>query len=228
MVPYTIQPLSDTSLLITFKHNHPDQLLNYIHHIARRLGEQRHPSIIDIVPAFETIMIEYNTSICTFDQMKNVVAPFLEGKNKFKATESIHHSIPICYDEQVALDLVELAHAKNMTPKEMIQLHLDTTYKVAIMGFLPGFPYLTGLDNRLHTPRKSTPRTHVPKGAVGIGGLYTGIYPLSSPGGWNIIGQTPIQLFNPSKAQPFLFQPGDTLSFYAISIEELEASDETD
>ncbi|MBM6616815.1 5-oxoprolinase subunit PxpB [Bacillus suaedaesalsae] len=224
MFPYNIQPLGDTSLLITYSHNQPDKLLNHIHDTARILYEIKHPAMIDVIPAFETIAIEYDVSLCTFKHMKKVVIPYLEEKRNSISIAPAHHRIPICYDEKVALDLIEMSHTHNLTPEEVIAIHQETTYKVALMGFLPGFPYLTGLDKRLQTPRKSTPRTYVSKGAVGIGGNYTGIYSLASPGGWNIIGQTPIQLFNLSNTKPFLFQPGDTLSFYAITLEELEAT----
>lgn len=224
MIPYHFHPLGDACLLITFSHHDQEELLSHIHCISNFLSEIKHPAIIDVVPAFETIAVYYDATLYSYEQIKKVIRPFLHQARDSYNTTPRNHQIPICYDTKVAIDLHEIAHLHNLTPEEVITVHKSSSYKVAIIGFLPGFPYLTGLDERLHTPRKTTPRTKVPKGSIGIGGNYTGIYSLASPGGWNIIGQTPVQLFNvANQQQPFLFQPGDTVTFYSISIEELEA-----
>jgi len=112
--------------------------------------------------------------------------------------------------------------SSKLSREEVIALHTQTTYTVYMMGFLPGFPYLGKLDERLATPRRPTPRFKVEKGTVGIGGHQTGVYPLDSPGGWNIIGKTPLDLFRPDREEPFLIQAGDRLEFYPIPILEYQ------
>jgi inhibitor of KinA len=128
--------------------------------------------------------------------------------------------IPVCYEAAFAPDLAELATEKNLTTDEVIRLHTNTVYRVYMIGFLPGFPYMGKVDGRMATPRRSSPRTSIPAGSVGIAGEQTGIYPLSSPGGWNIIGRTPIRLFDKDRPEPVLLQPGDAVQFYSITEDE--------
>ncbi|PDO09727.1 MAG: hypothetical protein BLM47_10925 [Candidatus Reconcilbacillus cellulovorans] len=135
--------------------------------------------------------------------------------------------VPVCYGGEFGPDLAELAERSGMTPEEAAALHSAAEYRVAMIGFLPGFPYLTGLPERLAAPRKETPRSRVPPGAVGIGGVYTGIYPVASPGGWRWIGRTPLSLFDPDRTPPFLLRVGDRVRFRPISEEEFRAAGES-
>ncbi len=126
--------------------------------------------------------------------------------------------IPVCYDDCFALDLDAISSEKNMTKKEIISRHSQQIYTVYFIGFLPGFLYLGGMDKLLITPRKQTPRLEVEKGAVAIGGHQTGVYPNASPGGWNIIGNSPINFFDVSKEMPCFAKAGDQIQFYPISL----------
>lgn len=126
--------------------------------------------------------------------------------------------IPVCYDE--ALDMERVMSHTGLSEKEIIALHSAPSYRVYMIGFLPGFPYLGGLDEKLMTPRLHTPRAKVPKGAVGIGGSQTGIYPIECPGGWNLIGKSPIEIYQPSREEPFFIRAGDCLKFVSISAAE--------
>jgi inhibitor of KinA len=130
--------------------------------------------------------------------------------------------IPVCYAKPFAPDLETLALQNQLTTEEVIQLHTAKVYRVYMIGFLPGFAYMGKVDHRIAAPRKSQPRTNIPAGSVGIAGEQTGIYPLVSPGGWNIIGQTPLKLFDAARPDPVLFQPGDRVHFYSISQNEFE------
>ncbi|MFK8046010.1 MAG: 5-oxoprolinase subunit PxpB [Crocinitomicaceae bacterium] len=129
------------------------------------------------------------------------------------------YTVPVCYDISFGLDLATLAQEKNLTIQEIIALHTSQIYKVYFTGFLPGFLYLGGLNPKLHASRLSKPRLEIPKGSVGIGGEQTGIYPQNSPGGWRIIGKTPLLLFNKDNKQPTLCQPGDEIQFESISLQ---------
>lgn len=130
------------------------------------------------------------------------------------------YTIPVCYDEELAWDLEALCKQHDISKTELIEYHTAPLYPIHFIGFLPGFPYLGGLDKRIATPRKKTPRTKIPAGAVGIAGAQTGIYPISSPGGWNLIGRTPVRLFDPNAKQPALLKPGNYVSFNSISVTE--------
>jgi inhibitor of KinA len=128
--------------------------------------------------------------------------------------------IPVCYGGEYGEDLEPLAREHGIPPSQVVELHTGPTYFVGMLGFAPGFPYLAGLDPRLVTPRRSTPRPRVPRGSVAIGGEHTGVYPVESPGGWHLIGRTPITLFDVSRDPPSLLQAGDQVRFVAIPPEE--------
>jgi inhibitor of KinA len=129
--------------------------------------------------------------------------------------------IPVCYSGKYALDIHDIAKEKKLTAPEIINLHTAKRYRVYMIGFLPGFAYMGEIDKRIAMPRKTQPRTKVEAGSVGIAGMQTGIYPFDSPGGWQIIGKTPVKLFDKEKSDPVLLQPGDEIEFYSITEDEL-------
>ncbi|HEX3420330.1 MAG TPA: 5-oxoprolinase subunit PxpB [Candidatus Udaeobacter sp.] len=131
--------------------------------------------------------------------------------------------IPVCYDSEFGFDLDRVAEHTQLSEREIVDIHTSGEYRVACIGFVPGFTFLAGLPKKLATPRRDAPRKEIPPGSVGIGGVQTGIYPLRSPGGWNLIGRTPLKLFDPSKNPPTLLQPGDRVRFRAITREEFIA-----
>jgi inhibitor of KinA len=148
----------------------------------------------------------------------------VDQKNKINTERKpTNWLIPVCYEAEFGLDSKIVAEHNNITIDQVIDLHTAKPYRIYFTGFLPGFLYLGGLPDKICTPRKKTPRLHIPGGAVAIGGSQTGIYPIESPGGWQIIGETPINLFDSSAANPAPFLPGDFIQFQAISKDELEA-----
>ena len=138
---------------------------------------------------------------------------------KVSTFQGRHIEIPVIYGGELGQDLCEIAKLHNTTPERIVKMHSDPIYTVYMIGFQPGFPYLGGLPECLHTPRRATPRTVVPAGSVGIGGAQTGIYPFSSPGGWQLIGHTKQALFDKNQAKPTLLQAGDTVKFVVEGIE---------
>jgi inhibitor of KinA len=143
----------------------------------------------------------------------------LEALLKSDSIEAVRHrphDIPVCYAPEYALDLDAVSRASECAPDEVVSRHAGVEYRVYMLGFLPGFPYLGLVDERIAVARRSTPRPYVPAGSVGIAGRQTGIYPIESPGGWQIIGRTPLRLFDPEAGTPPLLRPGDRVRFVPI------------
>jgi inhibitor of KinA len=156
------------------------------------------------------------------DDLEIAIADALRSKGSKKLSKTRTIDVPVCYDDEFALDLPEVAAHCRLPPDEVVRLHARAAYRVACVGFTPGFPYLSGLPDRLATPRRSTPRSAVPAGSVAIGGNQTGIYPHQSPGGWNIIGRTPLRLFDPRSDPPARLAIGDAVRFRVIAREEFD------
>ncbi|MBT7624604.1 MAG: 5-oxoprolinase subunit PxpB, partial [Flavobacteriaceae bacterium] len=170
----------------------------------------------------------YNSLLITYEENINPKSKISELKNiyiKIGSTQKKDFNkweIPVCYDIELGHDLNYLEKSLSIKKEEIVSLHSSKDYRVYNIGFLPGFLYLGGLDKKIHHPRKEKPVLNVPKGAVGIGGSQTGIYPNNSPGGWYIIGNSPINLFNINKTSPCFIKPGDKVKFSPISLKEHE------
>jgi len=128
--------------------------------------------------------------------------------------------IPVCYGGEFGPDIQFVAEHNSITTDDVVRIHSGAEYQIYMIGFTPGFPFLGGLPKKLHTPRLETPRSFVPKGSVGIANNQTGIYPLASPGGWQLIGKTPLKLFTPERSNPFIYKTGDRIKFKPISAED--------
>ena len=181
----------------------------------------------DIIPAYTTITVVYdiaairkitNTAAYKYisEQIEKAISE-CDWKNESSPREII---IPVCYDISLGIDLPEMSNQKNISIEEIISIHTSATYNVYMLGFLPGFAYMGMVDDKIVVPRLSQPRKNVPAGSVGIAGNQTGIYPLDSPGGWNIIGQTPLRMFDINNTDPCLVKPGDKVKFVSISLEQ--------
>lgn len=186
---------------------------------------------LDLVPAYSSLTLLYDQIVMArkhkhadrwvIQEIENIL------KQDFKQLKAKSRllKIPICYDSVFALDGALICKQKKVSHEELIHFHSKKTYHVFMIGFLPGFAYMGSVDERIVTPRLEKPRILVPEGSVGIAGEQTGIYPLDSPGGWNIIGKTPAKLFDVTKAEPTLFLPGDEVQFFPITIQEFESFD---
>lgn len=215
---FDILPVGDMALQIFYKRPSSEVLQNQIQQTTKQIERMDLPGIIELVPAFQSITIYYNPILTSYKNLSSQVSEICKGLFVEAAPLSKKViMIPTCYDGE---DLENVALRSGLSTEEVISIHSSVDYFVYMIGFLPGFPYLKGLPKKLATPRLSNPRLKVPKGAVGIGGDQTGIYPLESPGGWNLIGRTPVSLFDPKKNDPFLLKAGDFLRFKPISAEE--------
>lgn len=178
-------------------------------------------SIVETIQSINSLTIIYDTELISFSELKLLLKKiYVEVNSKKNPIEHHLWKIPVCYDTSFGLDLSEISVKNKLSVKEIIVLHTSTTYRIYSIGFLPGFLYLGGLAKQLHIDRRPDPRLEVQKGAVGIGGSQTGIYPKSSPGGWQILGNTPISFFDPTKPIPCFAKSGDKIQFIPISLSD--------
>lgn len=218
---FSLSPLGDKAIQILFEEPISKKLNMHIRRTSDEIINHRLAGVIEVVPAFRTLTIYYDPMLQSYSNLCIFLTKICEYK--FQSDQSFKKeviSIPVCYGKGFGEDLSRVAMIHNLTEDEVIKLHAGTQYLVYMIGFLPGFPYLKGLREEIKTPRLSEPRLNVPRGAVGIGGDQTGVYPIESPGGWNLIGQTPLTLFNPEANIPFLIKAGDFIRFVPISEEE--------
>ncbi|MHA6259740.1 5-oxoprolinase subunit PxpB [Sporosarcina sp. CAU 1771] len=177
--------------------------------------------LAEVVPSYHTVTLFYKKEL---EDAPSLIEDILTKWSEIEITETLSSRrlirIPVCYAEQFSEDMDRITEQTGCSREEVISLHTSRIYTVYMIGFLPGFPYLGELDEALNVPRLVKPRLKVPKGTVGIGSNQTGIYPLESPGGWNILGRTPLDLYCPLREDSFLLQSGDCVSFHSISFEE--------
>lgn len=174
-------------------------------------------NIEDIIVGYNSLTLKFEKDIIDFSLKTESLKQLYNRPVKNIKEQKTTWEIPVCYDIDFGIDLQELSEKKKLTVSQIIDIHTKPLYTVYFIGFLPGFLYLGGLDTILHTPRKATPRLHVDKGSVAIGGSQTGIYPQESAGGWHIIGQTPVRFFNTDNSSPCFAKSGDQLKFISIS-----------
>ncbi|WP_456422749.1 5-oxoprolinase subunit PxpB [Thermococcus sp.] len=211
------KPLGDSALLISFGEVIDEELNEKIHSLARAIEKANFEWLVEVVPAYSSLAVLYDPALIDFESVKRAVEGVEASAESFEG-ELVE--IPVVYGGKHGPDLEFVAEYNGLTPDEVIEIHSRPIYRVYFLGFLPGFAYLGGMDERIATPRLEKPRLKVPAGSVGIAGKQTGIYPLESPGGWRLIGRTPLRLFNPEKEPPTLLKPGDRVKFVPIDEEE--------
>jgi len=230
-----IEPLGDGALLVRLGNRIDDTLNRRAHELAALLAASNLPGLSDVSAAYASVCLRYDPG--AWADPSNAQPPYqriaaaieklirLAGGDSAglpqARSEPAALEIPVCYGGHCGADIEAVAEHAGIDTAEVIARHTASTYRVAMLGFMPGFAYLIGLDPTLHTPRRSTPRTRVPAGSVAIGGAQTGIYPRELPGGWQLIGRTPATLFDPQRAQPALLSPGQAMRFRAIDAGEL-------
>jgi len=188
-----------------------------VRRLAALVDKLRHPAIEAVVPSYCTLALHYDPLEIAYSELADLLLDLERQLATAVIPEPALVEIPVCYGGEFGPDLDFVAAHNHLDPEEVIRLHSAAAYRIYAIGFAPGFCYLGGLDPRLHTPRLATPRLRVAAGSVGIAGSQTGVYPLASPGGWQLIGRTPLRLFAPDREPPMPYRPGDTLRFRPIS-----------
>lgn len=177
-------------------------------------------TIEDIVPAYHSLTIIYSQAISKFSNKVQLFKMLYQQLQQYKTLQSTLFSIPVCYEDEFAEDIELLSKRLKIKVEDVITLHTEAVYRIYFIGFLPGFLYLGGLNKNLHFSRKAIPNLQVKQGSVAIGGKQTGIYPQASPGGWHVIGNTPIEFFKPKSQSPCFAYANDQIKFYSITVKE--------
>lgn len=221
-----IRQMGERSFLVEFEPEISENVLRKVLWVKSKLQELHIKEKLEVTNTFNSLLITYCEAI------ENPYGVFTELRELLSVTNIAFNfkekqiEVPVCYDEKFGIDLKEISVQNRLSIEQIIDLHTAAIYRIYFIGFLPGFLYLGGLPEELHFPRRKEPRLEVIKGAVGIGEKQTGIYPQNSPGGWNIIGNSPLELFNPNSIPPCPFSSGDILKFTRVSYEEhVEISD---
>jgi inhibitor of KinA len=223
MMP-SIRPLGDSAVIIHWSSADDAVISRSVRHLTDVLNtfvtSDSAACFTAVVPAFTSITVHFCLSRMSFQQAARIIEQALSRTEDLPAGPPAVIEIPVCFDELFAPDLADVAGRHQLECDEVIRRFCDAEYSVRMIGFSPGFPYLSGLPMELATPRRNSPRLKVPRGSVAIGGTQAGIYSQETPGGWNIIGRTPISLFSAELTRPCLLTAGDQVRFVPISVEE--------
>jgi inhibitor of KinA len=210
----------DTGFLVEFGDGIDPKVNAKVRTMARALENNPQPGIREVIPTYRSLLFIYEPDLMDPDRLYTLVEKLDAGRTALKTETFKVVEIPVCYGGEFGPDIGNVQKASGMTQEQVIQVHATPNYLIYMVGFTPGFAFLGGLDERLFTPRLKTPRMAVPKGSVGIANNQTGMYPIASPGGWQIIGRTPMNLFAPWKKDPFRYRAGDKIKFMPISESE--------
>jgi KipI family sensor histidine kinase inhibitor len=218
-----IYPAGDCALCVEFAQKIDGEINDRVHALAGSLADAQDAGLVtDIIPAYASLLVCFDPLRISSRRLKALLRRRIKKTRGGAAVKRKTVRIPVCYEGPFAPDMETVSAHTGLTPEEIVRRHSAPVYRIYMLGFLPGFPYLGGLDPALETPRLKTPRTKIPAGAVGIGGAQTGIYPLESPGGWQLIGRTPLKPYDPSRIPPILYNAGDNIVFYPVSASEYE------
>ena len=210
----------DSALLIEFEQKIAPEINAQITAFVHLLKEQHIEGVTDLIPAFASLLINYDPRVIGYKDLKARIEELLKIEVSEEASEARVFEIPVCYGGEYGPDIANIAENAGISEQEVIDIHCSKDYLIYMLGFLPGFVYLGGLDERIHTPRLANPRISIPAGSVGIAASQTGIYPLNSPGGWQLLGMTPVKTYDPERETPILVEAGDYIRFVPVTEEE--------
>lgn len=228
---FDIYALSELAVTIVFGNEIADSTSARVNNLYQLLQQHPFPGFVSAVPAYVTLTVFYDPILLLrsalpgddpFDKVRSFLNSIKDQTSGHVKSGSRKVTIPVCYGGHYGPDLGELAALHQLSVQEVIDLHSQAEYLVYMIGFVPGFAYLGGMNKQLETPRRATPRKAIPAGSVGIAGMQTGVYPLETPGGWQIIGRTPLRLFDAQRTEPALLQAGDRVVFQPVTKQEYE------
>lgn len=213
-------PCGDSALVVEFGDEIDEAVNRKVVRLDRRLSNQSIEGILELIPTYRSLMVQYDPFVTSLAVLKNRILAQLDftdcvGESSIETNRI--WSVPVVYGGEYGIDMEELAFERALTPAEVIDRHADAEYRVYMIGFMPGFSYLGGLDPRLASPRRKHPRAAAPKGTIAIGGAQTAVQSVVGPSGWHWIGRTPLEVYNPERKPMCLLEPGDVVRFYAVT-----------
>ena len=212
----------DTSLTVEFGNEISEEINAKIRAFNIALGQSGIKGIVETVPTYRSLMVHYDPGVIGYGALVKKMQSLLGQLDSIQIPPSEVLEIPVLYGGEEGPDLAFVAEHNGKTQEEVIKIHTSTEYLIYMLGFTPGFTYLGGMSEEIATPRLKTPRVKIPGGSVGIAGSQTGVYPIDSPGGWQLIGRTPVRMYDPDRAEPILPQAGQYIKFYAIDKAEYD------
>lgn len=216
-------PGGDKSLIIEFGDSIDPKINKKIRNMYIAIDKSGLEGVLEMIPTYRSLLISYNPLIIKYKELCQKLREYEENLNDIDSEPANVVRIPTIYGGEYGLDIEFVAHHNNLSVDEVIQIHSSQNYLIYMLGFTPGFPYLGGMSERIEAPRLKTPRSKIPGGSVGIAGKQTGIYPIDSPGGWQLIGQTPVKLYDPFGNPPVLLNAGDYVRFVPIDKKEYKS-----
>jgi inhibitor of KinA len=227
-MPLQLLPLGDQAVLVQFGTSIDMETHQRVKQLTAYLDTNPLPGMVEYIPAYTTVAIFYDPVLVW--EMQKALSPFewvcrqiremVANLGESTASAGRVVEIPVCYGGEMGPDLADVARHHGISEEEVISIHSGGEYLVYMIGFAPGFPYIGGLSEKIATPRRNSPRLRIPAGSVGIAGKQTGIYPMETPGGWQIIGRTPLRLFRSEEDPPSLLQAGDQVRFVPITLDQ--------
>ena len=219
-----IVPCSEAALVVEFGDTIDEAVNSKVLGLDRSITRAKIAGLIETVPTYRSLLVHYDPLTTGFAELSEKMLALAKAVRVENGTRR-RWRIPVVYGGEYGIDLEDVAKARGISPDEVIRLHTGGDYYVAMLGFLPGFAYLAGLDPRLATPRRLDPRTVTPAGTISIGGVQAGVQCLEAPSGWHLLGRTPVRTYHPRRDPVFLVEPGDAVSFYAIDQRDWAALD---
>jgi inhibitor of KinA len=223
MFPFRIVPAGDSALIVQLPQEIDPALNDWCIALARAVERRCGSAIRDAVVGYCSVTVYFDPLLIDAGWLEDQISTAAAGLREFEGSEGSLVEIPVCYGGDFGPDLDDVARFGSCSHEDVIALHAASIYRVYLVGFVPGFAYMAEVDRRIAAPRRSAPRTVVPAGSVAIAGGQTGVYPAVTPGGWNIIGRTPMKPFDPTRAEPFLFKAGDRVRFHRIGVDQYAA-----
>lgn len=219
---WKIKPAGDRAVLVEMGNSISETINRQVMFLERKIAEHGIPGVRETVPGYASLLVYYHPLLTDGHAVTEAIRRLASQMDGSVDRQGKIVEIPVCYGGCYGEDLGFVADHAGLSEEEVIHLHSGSEYRIYMLGFLPGFPYLGGMDKRLFTPRLPNPRIRIPAGSIGIGGEQTGIYPIASPGGWRLIGRTPYRLFSPDQDGKLPYEAGDRIRFVPIDSREFE------
>lgn len=210
----------DTAITVCFENEISKEVNGFVTSFTCAVEQKGIKGVIELIPAFNSVTVLYDSTVVPSYTLKIKLERIIKKLGNSQQSSAVLYKIPVCYEEEFSPDMKNVEAHTGLSREEIIEIHSSTDYLIYMLGFLPGFAYLGEMDKRLATPRLDSPRVEISRGAVGIGGEQTGIYPVASPGGWQLIGRTPVLVYDREREKPILYKSGDYIRFVPISRNE--------